>query len=255
MAGLQLDDAPWNVTQSDIPAANNSPEKWRMFSRDPGVHDNAIRQAHLQQLAEQEVQARPLVDLGTPTKASHGRPGNKPDAIQEKFIPIENRDGHRKLGLAQSPDRLGSDIQGHGRARQQAHRHKVHNTRQSDEAQQPSLQQRSQPIVKNAYPRQPQTQPQATDAASQDRFFPMPRRTHAVAESTVGESDFGFEAEVLGIRRGGKSHVDAHDLRGHVRSHLPVTDDVESLISFGGGQAQDATDNADDQEPECLIDI
>lgn len=77
MAKLQLGDGPWDASQSELPSFNSSPEKWQQFSRDPGVHDNAIRQARLQQLAEQDVQARPVIDLSTHSETKHGASGDK----------------------------------------------------------------------------------------------------------------------------------------------------------------------------------
>lgn len=88
-----------------------------------------------------------------------------------------------------------------------------------------------------------------------------------ISDSKIDESDIGFEAEVLGIRRGRKTQVETKALRERVQDHLPQVHEEELLISFGdmddivpqveGRVKEPTTSEGNDQndEPELLIDI
>jgi hypothetical protein len=81
--------------------------------------------------------------------------------------------------------------------------------------------------------------------------------------SLMGESDLGFEAEVLGVRRGrhrtNLEPVNNTTVPEHVQQHMGP--DVESLLSFGGDGACSPTKPAlsdkdeKEEEEEFLIDI
>ncbi|KAK2601424.1 hypothetical protein N8I77_010874 [Diaporthe amygdali] len=80
--------------------------------------------------------------------------------------------------------------------------------------------------------------------------------------SLIGESDLGFEAEVLGIRRGHRTDqevVDTGSLRERFRMEMPVATYAESLMSFGGDGADSPVKPAqppeNEKEEELLIDI
>lgn len=91
-----------------------------------------------------------------------------------------------------------------------------------------------------------------------DIFAPVtpagPSGNNAEADdmSLIGESDLGFEAEVLGIRRGrntGQEVVDTNALRERFQV---ACDDAESLMTFGGDGGDSPTKNEDEEE-EPLI--
>lgn len=83
--------------------------------------------------------------------------------------------------------------------------------------------------------------------------------------SLMGESDLGFEAEVLGIRRGRHAEPDpVNTTTAPQRVQMDMAADVESLMTFGGDGAD--SDDADsptepgrppkkEQKEELLIDI
>lgn len=257
-----VDSLPGGISHTEASTRNSSPEKWQEFSRDPCAHDDAIRQARLQQMTEQEAQ-------------------DAPDAIQEKFFPIANQDGHRVLGEAQVIDRLTGDVQRCGQAPQQGrpvHRGYTQSPRQSGQSQQPSSRQRrrtrKEPVQQQ---RNQKTREIVTEGFTSFRqyyytasnagaggVFPNASTTsqrlnqsqihaHAVAQrfsshyaaSTIGDLDIGFEAEVLGIRRGHttKLDADADELLEQSHNHLPMVTETAS------------TENDEEDEPELLIDI
>lgn len=89
-----------------------------------------------------------------------------------------------------------------------------------------------------------------------------PARDEAPVDSVslTGESDLGFEAEVLGIRRGsrrtGRGPVNAKPVLQKVQEVVGA--DAESLMSFGGDGAVSPTSTApaaNEKEEELLIDI
>lgn len=90
-----------------------------------------------------------------------------------------------------------------------------------------------------------------------------PARDEAPADSVslTGESDLGFEAEVLGIRRGSRrtdrGPVNANPVLEKVQEVVGA--DAESLMSFGGDGAISSTSTApaakNEKEEELLIEI
>lgn len=241
---------------------NNSPEKWQQFSRDPQVHDDAIRQTRLQGMKEQEFSTRPLIDLGTTAITGDCESGGKAsDTIHEKFIPIANQDGHRIIGEAQVVDGLGDVSQPTARAKQQnrrqAQRSQSQNPRQAGQGQRAGSQQYRQLA--------PEPSAAAQDVARD--ISPEVRRTRQIAESTVGESDLGFEAEVLGIRRGPNTQSDQIAFLEQDLHQSHTKDKPETIISFdeldaaqlrvatGPKQLTTPTGKDDDDDLEPLIDI
>lgn len=92
------DPSSGHASQFGPPTHNTSPEKWQQFSRNPGAHDEIIRQAHLRDLAEQDTQSQPLISLGhSETTIDDSSVGMPPETIQEKYIPVENHNGRRIL--------------------------------------------------------------------------------------------------------------------------------------------------------------
>ncbi|ROV99204.1 hypothetical protein VPNG_08197 [Cytospora leucostoma] len=275
------------ASQFESQECNSSPEKWLQFSHDIRVHDDAIRQTRLQAMKEQELSARPLIDLDTSETTVDGKPGGKAsDTIHERFIPIANQDGRRILGETQVIDDLRDIPQPKARAKQQqrrqAQRGQPQKPRQRGQGQRAASQQDRQLVTRpnaasadvftntSAIARRPgQSQIQA-HVAAQDRarnLFPTGRRPRQVAEPTIGESDLGFEAEVLGIRQGHTTQADRVAPLEEDLHHPHMNDNTETMISFDGqdgGQLRVATGakqpstsagRADDDEPALLIDI
>lgn len=87
------------------------------------------------------------------------------------------------------------------------------------------------------------------------------------SDSNIDGSDIGFEAEVLGIRRGHKTQVDTKALRERSQHHMLRVHQEEPLINFGdmddvvprveaGSKESNTSKGSDkDDEPELLIDI
>ncbi|KAK7737338.1 hypothetical protein SLS53_006641 [Cytospora paraplurivora] len=290
LAKLQIqgdvDQAHAKASQFESPTRNSSPEKWQQFSRDPRVHDDAIRQTRLQGTKEQEISAQPLIDLGTPAMTVDGESGGKAsDTIHERFVPIANQDGRRILGEAQVVNDLSDISQPRAWAKQQTGRQAQggqHQTpRQSGQGQRAASQQYRQLVTEpnpaaaqvftntSAIAGRPGQSQLHAHMAIQDvarNFSPEVRRTRQIAESTVGESDLGFEAEVLGIRRGPTTQSDQIAFLEEDLRHSHKSDNPETLRSFDGldgaqyrvptGAKQPTTSvDKDDDEQTLLIDI
>lgn len=297
-----------NVSQLGALTHNSSPDKWQQFSRDPRVHDEAIRQIQLMEMAGQEAQDRPLISLDTPATTIGGSSVHKaPEGIQETFISIENQDGRRLPGNTQDMAHIRGDVQYDGRAqkqgrqefRQQAKKQTHQNDnqlpRQPRRSQQSAsqqnrrknaaLQQQQQPQVhvgphnvrQTGYQQQrsqyTQTQGQSSgnpalwhhSASSANAAVVLPKTlptSHGLdplEDPEDSDSDIGFEAEVLGIRRGHATKAGAKTLRRKSQHHLSqIQQEGPPLIDLGdldGAEEQTPKSNNEDDGPELLIDI
>ncbi|KUI69898.1 Helicase required for RNAi-mediated heterochromatin assembly 1 [Cytospora mali] len=279
--GQATESSSGRVSQSGLTTDNSSPEKWQQFSRDPRSHDDAIRQARLQQMAEQEAQDQSPMFLGNPANTIEEASGSKaPDAIQESFIPIQDQGGRRIPGEA----RIIDSVSGGAQHNQQRNKHGPKGGRQSASQKHrraannvtSQQQQRAQQAQRQLSGRFASPEHSAIAQASgrslqhdyvANQFSPVVRQARHIAESTVGDSDVGFEAEVLGIRRSHTTQIDTSALREQFQHQPPPVHGAVPLISFddlGGAEARAETSaekqnipsgKEKDDEPELLIDI
>ncbi|ROV98679.1 hypothetical protein VMCG_06750 [Cytospora schulzeri] len=321
MAELQVhgtDSSSGYASQSGAPARNTSPEKWQHFSRDPRTHDEAIRQARLREMTEQQTQHQPLLSLGThSTTIGNSSVGMAPNVIQEKFISVENKDGRRVLGGAQDIGHVGGGVQRDGRtkkqgrqearsqAKRQTHRNEAQRPLQPAQVRQSASKKHHR--FENNETLQPQPQPpvyagprdirqigsqqqriqhtqtqgqsyrhsilqhQSAANANAVEVFPNTMATTQgldhLSESNIDESDIGFEAEVLGIRRSRRTQVDTNALREGFGQHLPRAHQEGPQITFedphsvepqceaGAKEPTFPKGNNEDEDSELLIDI
>ncbi|KKY34264.1 suppressor of ascus dominance 3 [Diaporthe ampelina] len=143
------------------------------------------------------------------------------NTIKERWIPISNRDGQERLN----------------QRRQQ------------------------QPVPPNNSPNFEARGPFQSPVSGLEALAPVRVQAAADSISLMGESDLGFEAEVLGIRRsrrtGDGSEVNVNTVPGQVQEGMDIV--VESLVSFGGdgavSPAKPASSPKKDEEEELLIDF
>lgn len=298
MAQLQLEAAapPSSTTPPPIleQRRDNSPEKWVDFSRNPQAHDDAIRKAQLEAM-------KPLIDLGTPSTTEappnmikerfipiSNRDGVRViekqsqscDPIRKVSAQADNRNtGRRHRSGKQQP--AGPQTHHHGRAPFKGNRfeaasrlrnHGTSNARANGQRSQiqgrPTLQHGKFNQRRPQQPGPPNNGPMAGAGGAKeslinllDTVAPAVGKVAADSMSLMGESDFGFEAEVLGIRRGGhrtdRGTVNTNTVPDRVQEVIGI--DAESLMSFGGDGAESsaevATTPKDEKEEELLIDI
>lgn len=300
MAQLQLEAPPLPSSTTPPPfpqpTRDSSPEKWAEFSKNPQVHDDAIRKAQLLAL-------KPLVELDTPTTAAQ----TEKNMIKERFIPISNRDGVRvvnkpsQLRERQTPkvsaqadnqnggprhssgkqQRPGPQTRNHDHApfkgnriqtasgpRNRGNMNARANGQRSQVQSRPTLQQGKPNQRRQKPPAPPNNSPMAPGGGGIQSLInfldagpPAGRQATLDSMSLMGESDLGFEAEVLGIRRGGhridRGTFKTNTVPDGVQEHMGI--DAESLMSFGAdgadSPAEAATTPKDEKEEELLIEL
>lgn len=158
----------------------NSPGKnWRVFSRNPKVHDDEIRQTKIKEMAEQNAQDQLSRQLGIPATTSNSSVSMD---IQERFIPIQSHDGRRMTGKTHDIAQTCGNTQLDGRSKKQTHQNEIQHTRQSGHSQQSALRSNRR---KNEPPQQ---QPQAhTGPRNVQQTGSQQQRTqHTQAQRSLG---------------------------------------------------------------------
>lgn len=301
LAQLQLQVAPLPPATTPSPALeherDSSPEKWVAFSKNPQAHDDAIRKARLEAMGPSIELDTPPTSAAPPEKnvikerfipisnrngvrviekeaGPHGRCLPKAPAQGNS-----RNTGRRRVNGQQQ--RQGPQTPAHSRNTFKGMRAEAVSTMQNGgkSSARPNGQRgqlRGRPTLHQNKPnqrRQPQLAPHksTTRAGSGVPEQPLinlldkvePARDEAPADSVslAGESDLGFEAEVLGIRRGSRrtdqGPANARPVLEKVQEVVGA--DAESLMSFGGDGAVSPTSTAlaakNEKEEELLIDI
>lgn len=296
MAQLQLEAAPLPPSTTPTPypeqTRDSSPEKWVEFSQNPQAHDDAIRKAQLLAL-------EPLIELGAPQmtapppnmikerfipisnqdgvrvieKQAQFRGRQVPDVSAQANNQNAGRRAQQQRPGPQTRNRVRAPFKGnrfegsyglrnHGQsnARADGQRSQVQR-RQTVQQGRPNQRRQQQP----APPEKSHTAPGGGGIESLINFLdaapPAGGQVALDSISLMGESDLGFEAEVLGIRRGtpraDRGTVNTNTVADRVQEHRGI--DAESLMSFGGDGAESsgeaATTSKDAKEEELLIDI
>lgn len=299
MAQLQLEAASLPSSTTPTPVLEQrrdiSPEKWVDFSQNPQAHDDAIRNARLLaieplvKLDDSPTTAAPpnvIKERFIPISNRDGvRVVEKQAQSRDRPIPkvsaqADNQNnGRRHRSGKQQPS--GQQTHNHGRAPIKGNRfgaesrlrnHGNSNARANGQRSQvqgrPTLQQGRPNQRRQQQPYPPNSNPMAGARGANQSLVNFlnaaaPSRGQAAADSIslMGESDLGFEAEVLGIRRG-RHLTDQGTLNNNTvpdRVQEVMGTDAASLMSFGGDGADSpgeaATTPKDEKEEELLIDI
>ncbi|POS74311.1 suppressor of ascus dominance-3 [Diaporthe helianthi] len=292
----QLELEPARLSSSAIPSAapdqirDSSPEKWAKFSMNPAAHDDVIREARLQAM-----NPTPLIELDSGPSATAGA-----TVIKERFIPVINHDGVRLIeqqpgirarGPPQTSPWTNSQNTGHRRGankQRQSTQPQIqvragsgNNGRKATSASRSHDKMTSRVSFQRNYVQLPPGPQNDKRNSTRQERIPPPRRgptgdpldrckppvqrapseTTADLMSLMGESDIGFEAEVLGVHRG--RHRDepspANKKTWPRKAQQPAGPDVESLMFFGGDGACSPTKRAFsptvEEDEELLIDI
>lgn len=301
LARLRLEVAPSPSSKvpasAPDPIRDSSPEKWVEFSQNPAAHDDAVRKAQLLSLAPLiELDTPPTYAESPENNAIKERylPTSTRDGMRVVGKPADVRSPRRAEVPARADtqttirhpqngkqQRQGPQTQNRGHTPSKDERfvtvpafrnHGNSNSRANGQRGQAH----QRPIPKqNKFSQRRQQQPATpskgviagAENASQppvnllDTVLPVVGHTAADSISLMGESDLGFEAEVLGVRRGrlqtAQSIVNSKTLADLYPQAIGA--DAESLMSFGG----DATDSPSKPAPasktdkveELLIDI
>lgn len=302
LAQLQLEVAPSSSSTMPAPAPDHvrdsSSEEWVEFSRNPQAHDEAIRNARLQAM-------EPLVKLDAPAAPpdqnnikEHFIPISNRDGERVRKQPEARGRGLPKASAQANNQNTGrrynngkqqgQDVRtqtqgrtpfkgkrveaastfrnsGNSNARGNSQRNQTRGlpARHQNRLDQRRQQQLLQPHISSISGAGTVNKPLA------DLLHTVaPARGQAPVDSIslMGESDLGFEAEVLGIRRGRHRidhepvNVNSNTAVDRVQAWLRA--DVESLMSFGGDGAGSPTKRApapkdvkDEKEEGLLIDI
>ena len=301
MAQLQLEPTPLPPTTIPVPAPvqsrDSSPEKWVEFSRNPEIHDNVIRRARIQAmqpLIELDTPPTSTANASRNTIKERWIPISNRDGVRvvgkqaedcDRSFPkassqtqIQKNDRRHRTGKQQ---RGGPQTQNQGRAQFRDNRSETVTTRRDcgntgsrakgrrNQVQaRPTLQQerlnqrrQQQPVPPNNSPNFEARGPFQSPVSGLEALAPVRVQAAADSISLMGESDLGFEAEVLGIRRsrltGDGSEVNVNTVPGHFQEGMDIV--VESLVSFGGdgavSPAKPASSPKKDEEEELLIDF
>lgn len=287
MAQLQLEAAPssWAIpSAAPDPIRDSNQAEWAEFSKNPTIHDDAIREALLQETSP----FIPMDDAAPPDAVETGR-------IKQVFTPVtEGRDGARVTGPPQTSFIRGyyqrspqpnTQTVGHGANKQKQ------NPQPRNQARAASGNTRSQVTPASAQPKQvpvapsPRRNKRRPARREQEQNFPTQRSpaaepldvfrpvaqgsgvrrapSEATADlmSLMGESDLGFDAEVLGVPRRRRNAPSPADTKLSPQKVQQMGHDVESMISFGGDGAcspypkeRSHSPKAEDKE-ELLVDI
>ncbi|KAG8160778.1 hypothetical protein KVR01_009042 [Diaporthe batatas] len=298
MAQLQLESSP--LSSSAIPSAapdqirDSSPEKWIDFSKNPAIHDEVIREARLQALnpsPEIELDSAPppnagqrggINELFTPVTVnrdgfrvigqqrtqSRGTAGHQPFPRANNQA-VGNRRGAANQKQSPQPHMQARAPSGNNRsqATSRSHGGKPMNS-QRNQAQLSRSPQKS----KRHLTRKEETFVSRKDHGDDSLHVinspaqPLggvrcaPSEATADLMSLMGESDLGFEAEVLGIRRGRhRDEPSPADTKASPKLQQHMDLDVESLMSFGVDGTSSPTKRAQppniDNKEDWLIDI
>lgn len=298
LAQLQLQAVPLPPstlpTPAPVPTRNSSPKQWVAFSRNPQPHDDAMREAQLEAMGPLVELDAPLAPAAQPEKdkikeqfipitnrdgvrvagnqseprgrshpkayaqADHRR-RHRNDQQQQQGPQTQNHCRAPFKGKRSEPDLpLHRSGKGSGRANvqhgQPHGRPNLNQTRPNQRRQQQPAPPRNSPMVGAGGASQPLTN-------LLDSVTPAGGRAPADSISLMAESDLGFEAEVLGIRRGGnrtdRGPVKKNTVPVRVQEDMGI--EVESLMSFGGDGIDSPTKSdpapKDGKEEELLIDI
>lgn len=299
MAQLQLEAAPLPPLTTPTPypeqTRDSSPEKWVEFSQNPQAHDDAIRKAQLLALEPLIELGTPQTTAPPPNMIKErfipisNRDGvrviEKQAQPRGRQVPEDsaepnNQNAGRRHSRAQQ-QRPGPQTRNHVREpfkgnrfegsyglRNHGHSNARANGQRSQTQRRPTVQQgrpNQRQQQQSAPPKKSPMAPAGGGIESLITFLdPVPPAGGQVtldSTSLMGESDLGFEAEVLGIRRGGhrtdRGNVNTNTVADRVQEHMGI--DAESLMSFGGDGAESsgeaATTPKDAKEEELLIDI
>lgn len=279
------------------PRRDSSPEKWVEFSQNPAAHDNAVRKARLLSMAPLIELDTPPTYAESPEKnviKERFIPTSTQDGMRVVGKPADLRSPRR----AEAPARAETQttIRRPQNGKQQRQGPQRHNRGHAPSKGQPFV---TVPAFRNhgnSYPRangqriqahqrripnwdkfsqrreqQPATPSKGVIAGAEnapqpavnllDTVLPVGGHTAADSISLMGESDLGFEAEVLGVRRGrhqtAQSTVNAKTLSDLYPQAIGA--DAESLMSFGGdatdSPAKPAPASKKDKVEELLIEI
>lgn len=300
MAQLQLEAAPLSssamLSTGPDQIRNKSPEKWVDFSRNPAIHDDIVREARLRELnhtplVEVVAALGPTPDVGDRmrikevfTPITVNRDGARVPGQQQTETRRGNHQPSPPANTQTVSHRRGADKQKRNRQTQSKGRAASGNN--PSQAPSPSRPHGNQVNIqrdrvrtgpsprknKRHSTRQEETFPsrRSPPAEPLDIFQPAaqgfgvvrraPSEATADLMSLMGESDLGFDAEVLGVRRG--RHCDEPSSPKtktpprKVQKQMGL--DAESLMSFGGDGACSPTKAArspnDEPEKELLID-
>lgn len=301
LAQLQLQAAPLPPstlpTPATVPTRNSSPEEWVAFSRNPQPHDDAMRRAQLEAMGplieldapsapaaqpeKDKIKERfiPISDRdGVRVVGNQAEPRGR--SLPKAYTQADNHNtGRRHRNDKQK--RQGPQTQNHGSAPSKGKRSEPvlplrksgkgsgrANVKHGQPHGRPNLNQTRPNHRRQQQPAPPRNSPVVgAGGACQplvnllDTATLAGRQAPADSISLIGESDLGFEAEVLGIQRGG-NRTD----RGPVKKNtvdVELQEDMhtaaESLMSFGGDGTDSPTKPApapeDEKEEELLIDI
>lgn len=280
------------------PRRDSSPEKWVEFSQNPAAHDDAIRKAQLLSMAPlieldtpptyagspekkaikerfiptstrdgMRVVGKPASDLRSPRRAEVSARADTQSTIRHPHNGKQQRQGPQPQNCGHTPSKGqrfvtvpafrnngNSNSRANGQ-RGQAHQRPIPNRNKFSQRRQ----------------QQPATPSKGVIAAAENILQPpvklldtvLPVGGHAAADSIslMGESDLGFEAEVLGVRRGRYQTAQNMFNPKTLADLYPqaIGADVESLMSFGGDAAESpakpAPASKNDKEDELLIEI
>lgn len=280
---------------------DSSPEKWAEFSKNPEIHDDVIRQARLQAMQPPLIELQTPPTSTTDAEQNNIKERWIPISNRDGVRVVEKQaeDGGRRFPKAsaqtqnQNKDRRhrtgkeqrrGPQTQNQGHAQYRGHRAAALPPQRGHGRIGPRA--KGRPIQVQGRPTLPQEtlgqqrqqrqqQPAPPNNISKvdtagafhsllsdlESLAPAGGQAAADSISLMGESDLGFEAEVLGIRRssravGGKD-IKADTVPERVRDDMGT--DVESLMSFGGdgafSPAKPVSPPKKDEEEELLIDF
>lgn len=301
LAQLRLQGPPLAPSTTPEPtpkqSRDSSPEQWVEFSQNPQAHDDAIRDARLKAMGPLIELDTPAAPAAQPEKSTikerfipiSNRDGErvigKQAEARGRILPKpyaqagNHNTGHRQRNDKQQ--RHGPQTQNRGRAPFKGKRFESvpplrRNGIASGQAHGQHGQLQGRPNLHQTtlnQPRQQQTAPPkrspmvSTGGSFQtlsnllDTAAPAGGQAPVDSISLMGESDLGFEAEVLGIRRGGnrtdRGPINTNTIPERVQESMGI--DAESLMSFGGDGADDPAKPApaikEEKEEELLIDI
>lgn len=293
LARLRLEVAPSPSSKvpasAPDPIRNSSPEKWVEFSQNPAAHDDAIRKAQLLSMAPLIELDTPPTYAESPEKNAikeHFIPTSTRDGMRVVGKPGDVRSPRRAEVPARADtqttirhpqngkqQRQGPQTQNRGHTPSKvepfvtvpaSRNHGSSNSRPN--GQRGQAQQRAIPKW-NKFGQRRQQQPatpskDVTAGAGVapkipvnllDTVLPVGDHTAADSISLMGESDLGFEAEVLGVRRGRLQSA-----QSTVKTQA-IGADAESLMSFGGdgadSPAEPAPASKNDKVEELLIEF
>lgn len=244
---IELDTPP---TSTNSPEKNNIRERFIPTSSRDGVRV-------IEQKPDPRVQS-PSMTLKTHShntgrRLKNGRQRRQGQETQSQNQTPNNKTASQPLRASQNQRKSGS--RSNNQRNQAQVRMPSHQNNANVRRQEPFSSARHNPMVSTGGSNQPQTDIFASLA-------PGGGQAPVDSISLIGESDLGFEAEVLGIRRGHRTDqevVDASSLRERFRMEIPVAPYAESLMSFGGDGADSPVKPAqppeNEKEEELLIDI